>query len=357
MIYLHLNCDEYLSGERILALKRTLGDAEMADLNTSTLQGDQLSAANLLGEASMMPFLALKRLLLVYGFLDSLDKRMAASKGTDSAAHAMAAQLLTGLTTLPDTCDIVFIDSAVDKRRLLWKGFTLPAAEKGAERKVPGLDELIKRQVIEQEALVTPDPKALAGWLHGYARMQNVAIEGQATQTLAEFVGPNLRQLHNELQKLATYASGRAVTVADVKLLVSDASEALIWDLTDALSQRNGRRAMHSLYELRRGEANAFYLLTMFARQYRIMLKVKSAMQQTRGNEYDVAKVVGEKPYSVKKAMAQANNYTLRELIDIMARLLETDYAMKTGANPETEIDLLIAELTQKQKGARETRR
>ena len=348
MIYLHLNCDEYLSSQRILALKRELGDAEMADLNTNMLQGERITAADLLAEASMMPFLTLKRLVLVYGFLENLDKRMAASKGTDSAAHQMAAQLLTGLATLPDTCDVLMIDGTVDKRRLLWKGFTVAATEKSDECKIPGLADLIQRQVIVQEELATPAPKALAGWLHGYARSRQVAIEGRATQTLAEFVGPNLRQFHNELEKLATYAAGRAVTVDDVKLLVSDASEALIWDLTDALSQRNGRRAMHTLYELRRGDVNAFYLLTMFARQYRIMLKVKSAMQQTRGNEYDIAKVVGEKPYSVKKAMGQSNSYSERELIDIMDRLLEADFAMKSGTDPETEIDLLIAELTQK---------
>jgi hypothetical protein len=31
-----------------------------------------------------------------------------------------------------------------------------------------------------------------------------------------------------------------------------------------------------------------------------------------------------------------------------MDRLVVADYAMKTGADPQTEIDLLIAELTQK---------
>lgn len=348
MIFLHLGCDEYLSGQRLLAMKRELGDADMADLNTTTLQGDQTTAADLLGEASMMPFLATKRLIIVSGFLESLDKRMAASKRMDSAAHQMAAQLLEGLTTLPDTCDLVLVDQGVDKRRVLWKGFTLPATDQRPERKILGIDDLIKQKVIHAEALSTPDARALPGWLHSYARSQNIQIEGRATQTLAEFVGPNLRQLHNELNKLATYAGGRPITVDDVKLLVSDASEALIWDLTDALSQRNGRRAMISLLELRRGDANPFYLLTMIARQYRIMLKVKSAMQQTRSNEYDIAKVVGEKPYSVKKAMAQCNHYRLPELISIMDRLLRTDYAMKSGAEPEAEIDLLIAELTYK---------
>ncbi len=95
---------------------------------------------------------------------------------------------------------------------------------------------------------------------------------------LADFVGPNLRQLDNELEKLAVFASGRAITAADVRLLVSDASEAMIWDLTDALSQRNAKQAMLALHALRRADANDFYLLTMIARQYRIILKVKDAM-------------------------------------------------------------------------------
>ena len=59
------------------------------------------------------------------------------------------------------------------------------------------------------------------------AQDKEIAIEGRAAHMLADFVGPNLRQLDNELDKLAAYASGRAVTGADVQLLVSDASEAL----------------------------------------------------------------------------------------------------------------------------------
>jgi len=354
MVYLHLNCDEYLSTQRIIQMKRALGDPEMADLNMATLRGEQSSAADILGEASMMPFLAERRLLLVYGYLDQLDKRMAASKSADSAAHSEAARFLAGLIDTPNTCDLVLVDNAVDKRRGLWKGFALPATEKAPARKVEGLETLGKSGKITLEELNTPDARTLSGWLQSYARSHNIAIDGRGVQTLADFVGPNLRQLDNELEKLATYAGRRPITAEDVKLLVSDASEALIWDLTDALSQRNGRRAMQSLYELRKGDANPFYLLTMIARQYRIMLKVKAAMRRVSGgSEFDLAKITEEKPYSVKKAMAQANNYSLTELIAIMNRLLEADYAMKTGADPETEIDVLIAELTRKSSGQR----
>ena len=60
---------------------------------------------------------------------------------------------------------------------------------------------------------------------------------------LSIYVGSDLRRLHLELDKLRSYASGRAITPADVQLLVSDTSEALIWDLTDAIGQRDGRKA------------------------------------------------------------------------------------------------------------------
>ena len=127
MIQLILDGDEFLVKQHVGAIKAGMGDAEMASLNTAELVGNQADAARILGDASMMPFLAAKRLMLVYGYLDHLDKRMAASKSADSAAHAEAVQLLDGLTHPPETADIIFIDS-VDKRRQLWKGFTRPAS-------------------------------------------------------------------------------------------------------------------------------------------------------------------------------------------------------------------------------------
>jgi hypothetical protein len=46
--------------------------------------------------------------------------------------------------------------------------------------------------------------------------------------------------------------------------------------------------------------------------------------------------------------MSQAAKYTFAELVDLLDRLVVADHAMKTGADAETEIDLLVAELTQK---------
>jgi len=349
MVYLFLDCDEYLASQRLAGLRAALGDPETADLNAVTLDGPKVSAAELLGHAAMMPFLAERRLIVVEGYLQHLDRRMAASHSTESAAHAEMADLSAGLLQVPNTNDLVFVDSNVDKRRALWRGFRRTNPKSQQDERVAGLDAHVKAGDVQLEALGTPNSRALPGWIQRRAQELGINIEGPAVMLLANFVGPNLRQLDNELQKLATYAGRRAVNADDVHLLVSDASEAMIWDLTDALSQRNPQKAMVALQTLRRADENAFYLLTMIARQYRIILKVKDAMSTGgRASEHDIAALVGEKPYPVKQAMGQAGAYSLEALEGIMMRLLETDFAIKTGADPDTEFDLLIAELTQR---------
>ena len=48
--------------------------------------------------------------------------------------------------------------------------------------------------------------------------------------------------------------------------------------------------------------------------------------------------------------MAQSRNYDLVQLEAIMDRLLTADFAMKSGADPDTELDILVAELTMPRK-------
>jgi DNA polymerase-3 subunit delta len=351
MVYLLLDCDEYLVSERLAALKAELGDPELAGLNIVELDGPQTDAGDLLGQASMLAFLAPRRLIIVRGYLTYLDRRMGQSKSAESAAHQETLLLLTGLVEAGAINDLAFVDETPDKRRGLWRGVSL------GERHAPGLHDLIESKQVTLETFAAPDARALPGWIQRRAQARNIPIEGRAVQALATYVGANLRQLDNELEKLATYAAGRPITATDVDLLVSDASEAMIWALTDALSQRNGREAMTALQRLRKGDANPFGLLTMIARQYRLMVKVKDAVAQIapehalkrgQAGEFDVAKLVGEKPYPVKKAMQQSAGYSFDDLTTILDRLLTADFAMKTGADPDAEIDILMVELTRR---------
>ncbi len=349
MVTLMLDADEYLAAQALAEMKAALGDPELAELNVTELGADT-QAGEILYHAGTLPFLASGRLVVVRGYLGRLDKRMAASGGPESPAYQEAAQLLEGLAQVPQETELVFVDQGLDRRRGLWRGFRV------GERTVQGLADRIQAGQIRALDLSPPDVRALPGWIARRARELGLDMDGRAIQMLADFVGVDLRRLENELQKLASYAAGRRIVPEDVRQMVSDAGEALIWDLTDALGRRDGRRAMAALYELRRNDAHPFYLLTMMVRQYRILIKVREALDQGGGNEYDIARRIGERPYPVKKAMQQCRAYRMEELEAILLRLLEADVAMKSGADPDTEIDVLVAELTERQ-GVLETGR
>ena len=336
MFYLFLAPDEFLLGRRLGQLEEALGDAETASLNVTEVDGARSSAADILYHAGAMPFLAARRLVVVRGYLANLESRLGTAKTPNRAAQDEARQILQGLADRSVENDLVFIEEKLDKRRLIWRGID----------GIAGVDRLSKEGLLAIEALGTPDARQLPGWLAKTARRDGIAIEGRAVQMLAAYVGADLRRLSLEMEKLRSYAAGRSITAADVQGLVSDTSEALIWDLTDAIGQRDGRKAMRALYALRRNDANPFYLLTMITRQYRIMIKVKDEAARLPGNEYDIAGRVGESPFPVKKAMVQSRNYAFVQLEGIMDRLLLSDFAMKSGADPETELDILVAELT-----------
>ena len=173
-----------------------------------------------------------------------------------------------------------------------------------------------------------------------------IAIDGGAVAVLADLVGPNLRQLDNELEKLALYAYHRTITPQDVRAMVADAGEEMIWNLTDALGQRNARGAMRALRELRRNDQNPIGLIAAIARQYRLLLQVKTLLDAGMGDRFEIAKRLGEKPFPVEKAMRLAGRYPYAEIEAILERLLEADAAMKSGADQDTEIDVVVAELT-----------
>ena len=336
MLYLFLAPDEYLLGQRLGQLKQALGDAEMASLNLTELDGARVTAADIIYHLGAMPFLAARRLIIARGYLANLESRLGTAKSPNRAAQDEARQVLTCLAHQPAGNDLVFVEEKLDKRRALWRGMDGTA----------GVEQLSRDGLLAIEDIATPDARQLPGWIAKTARQEGIAIEGRAVQMLAAYVGPDLRRLRLEIEKLRTFAAGRSITAADVQLLVSDTGEALIWDLTDAIGLRDGRKAVRALSALRRNDANPFYLMTMITRQYRIMIKVKDDTARISGNEYDVAGRVGESPFPVKKAMTQSRNYGLDQLEAIMDRLLTADVAMKTGADPDTELDILVAELT-----------
>ena len=169
-------------------------------------------------------------------------------------------------------------------------------------------------------------------------------IDPEATESLVARVGPGLRQLSLELEKLFAFAGPEAtITRADVEATVSRQSESTIFMLVDAIGEQRAGRALAHLDDILREEA-APYVLFMIARQFRILLRA-SVLLQRKAAPGTIQQALGVPPFVARRMMEQARNFPPSVFAEIFRRLQEADRAIKTTGHPRLALETLIATL------------
>ncbi len=172
-----------------------------------------------------------------------------------------------------------------------------------------------------------------------------ININQGAVQKLISFVGNNLWQLDNEINKLVSYKTNQQINQEDVDLLVKAKMDVNIFKTIDALAQKDKKTALRLLHEhLEQGE-NEIYLFSMFVYQMRTLLKLKDLME--KGTPfYNLAKKSGLHPFVVKKSCHQLKGFSLEQLKKNYQRLLEIELALKKGRiDGPTALDMLVVEI------------
>ena len=189
----------------------------------------------------------------------------------------------------------------------------------------------------------------LVKWMTQKLAPEGLTINRAAERFLLGTIGSDLWALDNELNKLIAYklrvAESTEITEADIKLLVNYELSQPIFDLTDAIGNRDKARALNILnQQLEQGEA-PLYLLAMLNRQFKIILSVRQGLDNGL-NTRQLAETLKLHSYVLQKSVNQARNYNLVTLKSIMGTLVKIDYNFKTGKLPiEMMLDVLIARL------------
>jgi DNA polymerase-3 subunit delta len=328
VFYLFHGEDEFSRSETLADLKKKMGDPGLAELNITVFDGSKVTLGELQHACDSVPFMADRRLVIVEGLLAHLEP-----KGEEGARSAWQKKYLEGLTQylkrLPETTRLVFVeDRSIGKNNPV--------------HRLALTDE--RGHVKEFEP---PRRKELSHWIKERVKKKGGQINPAAVETLATFVGNDLRLLDQEIEKLVVYVGGgRPISEDDVRLLVSYVQEANIFEMVDALGQRDGQRAAKLLHQLLDEGEPPLGLLGMIVRQFRILIQVKELTG--RGlSQQDIAARLRLHPFVVKKAVQQAMNFSLEQLEAIYRRLLETDVNIKTGQMDEVlALDLLVVGLT-----------
>ena len=293
---------------------------DMVGLNVIRLSGESLDFDRLRMEIMTQGFLSEKKMividrLLAFGDSDTLEK------------------MLDFIKTFAKTEDynnvILFVEEKISGK---------------SKNSAKQLFEILKKQpyVFEFREL---KERNLERWIQDYVKRLGGSIEENATRELSKRVGSNLWKMSNELHKLVNLKNRKVITVDDVNKHVKGTFEDNIFALTDSIAGKDTKRALELLSESVGNGASEIYILTMMARQFRILLQLKSAMESSRANAKQIASNFGIHPYVAQKTMAMAGRYSVNQLKDSYAKLVTIDEKIKNGhPNPQLLLNLFIAD-------------
>ncbi|HLZ61215.1 MAG TPA: DNA polymerase III subunit delta [Ktedonosporobacter sp.] len=350
MFYLLHGEDEFTSREQLKKLRQQ-GDFQF---NQDRFNGAEVDLKTILLAADTLPFLTDQRLVVVEG----LPKKKRGA-GQDKAASAEPAASTTESVGTTKGGKARKGKKSAKSNVLTRAGFEKELAEYVALMPestvlILLLDEALEAsnplvKAAEQHGKVIqcalPKGAALESWINKRAKSINVKITGEATKLLADFMGNNLRLLANELDKLATYVGKDAtISAEDVRQLSAQVQEARIFDLTDALAQRNRKQALNILHDLLSDGEPPLKLISTITTQVRTLLLVKELAQKGMRSA-QVVSTLGIAPFVAEKSLRQVGNFTPAQLESTYRQLLETDAALKRSRlTPEMALDLLVVQ-------------
>jgi DNA polymerase-3 subunit delta len=163
-------------------------------------------------------------------------------------------------------------------------------------------------------------------------------IEPAAIEMLAFLVGNNLQELAAEIEKTALYAGSREVVrIDDIRAAVSDTKVDSIFDLANAIGEKNLAKSLRNLQTIVRDGEAPLMVLSMLARHFRQLWRVKELAARGMPPQ-EVGKSAGINPYFVKGIMEQAKGFAIADLRKVFEMLFSADLAMKTGGGRHADL-------------------
>jgi DNA polymerase-3 subunit delta len=152
---------------------------------------------------------------------------------------------------------------------------------------------------------------------------------------LLDAVGTDLAALDDALERLSLYAGeGQRIELPAVEACVTKVRVETIWALVDAVSARDRKRALAAASSLLGDREPALRILTMVARQLRMVARMQAALARGLGPQ-DATREAGAPPFKAREMAAAARRFAAADLARAFAVLAETDLALKGSKRPD----------------------
>ena len=326
-IYVFDGDDEFAIKESIEKIYSKLGDSNIAEMNTTRIDGRSFSMGQLEDAVATVPFLAPKRLVILTHPTSSLkDKKQ-------------QEQLIRFLNAEKPTTKLVLVD------------YDFLTSEK--ERREGRLNWLEKWAISPEQAsrvylrhFPQPSGSMMIKWIQEYSKSLGGQFSTKAAVSLASQIGDDTRLASQEISKLLTYVNfSRPVDADDVEHLTPLTAKIGDFELVNALRDRNGRKAQDLLHRSLE-EDDPLRIFQSIVFQIRTLIIAREITDE-HGTANDFPKSLRIGSYPARLAMESASRFPMAFLEQIYHRLLDLDFAIKTGQmDTDLALELLVLELT-----------
>ena len=326
-IYLFDGDDEFAIQESINKVTAHLGDANIAEMNTTWLDGRSFSLSQLKDATATVPFLAAKRLVILSHPTFHLKEK----SDRDEFLRYLSSEKPTAKLLL---VEYDFLTSDRDHRggHLNW------------------LEKWAVSPEQSQRVYVRHHPQPVGGlmvkWIQDYVKKMGGQITSQAAILLANQVGEDTRLVAQEAVKLLTYVNfARPVEADDVEYLTPLSAKIGNFDLVNAIRDRNLPKAQALLHRSLQDD-DPLRIFHSIVYQIRVLMIAREILDE-HATINDIPKSLKIGWYPAKLALESVPNFSIDFLEMIFHRLLDLDEAIKTGQmDADLALELLTLELT-----------
>jgi DNA polymerase-3 subunit delta len=309
--------DSFRAREKIKSFKeRFVREVDKSGLNLAELEADKININDLNRAIATQSFLSNKRMVIIKNVL--LQKK-------NFQAELLELLKKGNYRESKEDNILIFYDEKPDKRLILFKYL---------------LGSKFKE---EFEALVGEE---LTAWIVARVKLSGGEISAANANLLASKSDGNLWALNNEINKLRAESSKGEISEELIAESYLFKLEENIFALTDALGNKNKIQALKLITAQLESGVEAIYLLSMIARQFRIIIQVKSVLEKgERINYRAMGSELGLHPFVVQKTLPMAGKYTMPELKNIYEKILWADKQLKSGREGKLALQMLLLEI------------
>jgi DNA polymerase-3 subunit delta len=173
-------------------------------------------------------------------------------------------------------------------------------------------------------------------WVESEIKGRKLDLTPAQVNFLVTRAGSDLRQITNELDKIMLYLDGKsASTLSEDALgkLVPPSRELIIFNLIDAIAQKNSKRALAYLENLITSGEGESVIVMMIHRQMRQIYQWQ-ILESEGKSQFERSKELGLSNYTTRKIASQAPNFPLKTLPTILSAISMADEEIKNSLLP-----------------------